>query len=282
MELSSKNRQSSIGAGLTTLVKTDETHRNEQSAALFIGKDGELVIGKHLKGRIDGKLSHDSRDNRAEQVDKKQSLTVGGNQQEKVGGKHALDAGQEIHLRAGTKVIAGAGADITLKAAGGHIRITSAGVEIKGNLVMINSGGAAGSGSGASPKAPDEPKEAKVPKPPKKLAEIQAKALEHKVLLPEVKDWPKVKKVPKVKLETKDHKKTDEPKSKQLHWIAIELVDEQGSPVSGERYEVILPDGKKRYGSTDSEGRARIEGIEQGGNCKVCFPRLDKEVWRKA
>lgn len=96
---------------------------------------------------------------RNEKVDGKQSLTVGGDQHEKVGSNHALDAGQEIHLKAGMKVIIEAGMQISLIGAGGFIDIGPAGVTIQGTLVNINSGGAAGSGSGSSPTEPDDAEE---------------------------------------------------------------------------------------------------------------------------
>jgi type VI secretion system secreted protein VgrG len=38
--------------------------------------------------------------------------------------------------------------------------LNQAGIFIQGTMVMINSGGVAGSGSGASPEAPKDPKEA--------------------------------------------------------------------------------------------------------------------------
>jgi len=98
--------------------------------------------------------------------------TVKGNFNEKVGGtlsimagdlqakldmKVAIDAGQEIHLKAGVNIVLEAG-QITLKAGGSFIVVGPAGVDIVGPLVKINSGGAAGSGSGASPDAAKPPK----------------------------------------------------------------------------------------------------------------------------
>lgn len=114
-----------------------------------VGKDDHL----HVKG------------NRKEKIDSDQSLTVGGSQQEKVGMKHAVDAGQEIHLKGGMTVVIEAGMQLTLKAAGGFVDIGPAGVTIQGPMVMINSGGAAGSGSGSSPSSPTDPKQAS-PKDP--------------------------------------------------------------------------------------------------------------------
>ncbi len=72
---------------------------------------------------------------------------------------------------------------------------------------------------------------------------------------------------------------TKEEAAKKLSWIEIELLDEDGEPVAGERYQVSLPDGETvAEGSLDDKGRARIEGFEPG-QCKVTFPNLDESVW---
>ncbi len=64
------------------------------------------------------------------------------------------------------------------------------------------------------------------------------------------------------------------------HWIAIELVDELGKHVPYEDYRITLPDGTPIEGTLDDRGRAKINGIDPG-NCKVTFPNLDKELWKK-
>jgi type VI secretion system secreted protein VgrG len=51
-----------------------------------------------------------------------------------------------------------------LKGSGGFVDIGPAGVTIQGNLVNINSGGAAGIGSGASPASASDPSEPEEPK----------------------------------------------------------------------------------------------------------------------
>jgi len=56
-------------------------------------------------------------------------------------------------------VIIEAGMQISLIGAGGFIDIGPAGVTIQGTMVNINSGGAAGSGSGSSPTEPDDAEE---------------------------------------------------------------------------------------------------------------------------
>jgi len=54
---------------------------------------------------------------------------------------------------------------LSLKVGGNFIDINPAGVAITGTMVMINSGGAPGSGAGASPTAPKDAKEANPTKP---------------------------------------------------------------------------------------------------------------------
>jgi type VI secretion system secreted protein VgrG len=147
-----------------------KVHRNHSE---HIGGDMELLVGgidgpgnqdivikADKKELIEGEHHLHVKKNRNEKIDADQSLTVGNNQQEKVGMNHALEAGQEIHLKAGMKVVIEAGMQLTIKGPGGFVDIGPAGVTIQGTLVNINSGGAAGTGSGSSPTAPDDAPEA--------------------------------------------------------------------------------------------------------------------------
>ena len=61
-------------------------------------------------------------------------------------------------------------------------------------------------------------------------------------------------------------------------WVAFALTDEQGNPVAGERYQVTLPNGTVQQGQLDTQGQAKIEGIE-AGNCLISFPDLDTNDW---
>jgi type VI secretion system secreted protein VgrG len=148
-----------------------KVHRNQTE---HVGGDVQLLVGgidggagnqdvviKGVKKELIEKDNHlHVKGSRSEKVDVDQSLTVGNNQQEKVGMKHALEAGQEIHLKAGMKVVIEAGMQLTIKGPGGFVDIGPAGVTIQGTLVNINSGGAAGAGSGSSPTAPPDAKPA--------------------------------------------------------------------------------------------------------------------------
>ena len=77
----------------------------------------------------------------------------------KIGSNIGAEGGQNVHIKGGMNVVIEAGMEITLKAGGSFVTIGPAGVSIKGAMVMINSGGAAGSGNGASPVAPTAPEE---------------------------------------------------------------------------------------------------------------------------
>ncbi|HHN77114.1 MAG TPA: hypothetical protein ENK11_00365 [Phycisphaerales bacterium] len=69
----------------------------------------------------------------------------------------------------------------------------------------------------------------------------------------------------------------EEGEEKEKSWIEIELRDQEGEPIAGEQYEILLPDGTIAKGSLDGNGFARVAGFEPG-QCKVTFPALDKDA----
>lgn len=145
---------------LHELVKRDETHRIERKHHRTVLDDQHLVVKKNKRELIEIDDHLHVKGDRYQKVDKSTSLTIGVDQQEKVGNKHALDAGKEIHLKAGDTVVIEAGSSLTIKGPGGFVHIGPGGVEIKGTMVKINSGGAAGTGSGSSPTEPKDAEEA--------------------------------------------------------------------------------------------------------------------------
>ena len=126
----------------------------------FIGENEHLMVGKDRFKLVKGDEHNEITGCRNEKVGESHSLKIGQNLQEKVGMNAALDAGQEIHLKAGMKVIIEAGVQLSLKVGGNFIDINPGGIFIKGTMVMINSGGSAGSGGGSSPTPPEKAKEA--------------------------------------------------------------------------------------------------------------------------
>ncbi|MGB9103836.1 MAG: type VI secretion system tip protein TssI/VgrG [Terriglobales bacterium] len=131
--------------------------RVEHDSREYVMNDRHLLVDANQLEKVEGNKDAQVTGDHKEKIGGDMSLQVGGSRDEKVGMKHALDSGQEIHLKAGMKVIIEAGMQLTIKAAGGFVDIGPAGVTIQGTMVLINSGGAAGSGSGSSPKDPKDP-----------------------------------------------------------------------------------------------------------------------------
>lgn len=77
----------------------------------------------------------------------------------KSGANIGAEGSQNVYIKGGSNVVIEGGTEITLKAGGSFVVIGASGVAIKGAQVMINSGGAAGSGTAPSPVAPTAPQE---------------------------------------------------------------------------------------------------------------------------
>jgi len=121
------------------------------------GDRHEQVTGKHIE-KIGGDSNSNVTGNLNQKIGQNLSIQAGQNLYEKSGMNFAHEAGMAIHLKAGMNVVIEAGMELTLKAGGSFIDIGPAGIAISGApMVMINSGGAAGSGSGSSPTDPSDP-----------------------------------------------------------------------------------------------------------------------------
>jgi type VI secretion system secreted protein VgrG len=126
-----------------------------------IGADASFKVGGNWNQEAGGKIS----------------LKAGSDIHVKAGTAYALAAGSSVHIKAGATLVIEAGAQLSLKVGGNFIDINPGGVFIKGTLVMINSGGAAGSGSGSSPDAPVAPEPPDPPKEPKKADDAKSGAV---------------------------------------------------------------------------------------------------------
>jgi type VI secretion system secreted protein VgrG len=127
------------------------------------GDRNEQVAGNEII-KISGDANRNVGGNLNEKIGSTLSLQVGQNLYEKSGMNYAHQAGQAIHLKAGMTVVIEAGLKLTLKAGSNFIDIGPAGIAISGTpMVMINSGGSAGSGCGSSPVSPTDPVDPKDP-----------------------------------------------------------------------------------------------------------------------
>jgi type VI secretion system secreted protein VgrG len=140
-----------VGNDRSLIVQNDQKEK--------VGGEQDIQIAKDQNESVGGDASLNVTGNQNVQVGQNASLQVSQNLQEKSGQNYAHEAGMEIHLKAGMNVVIEAGLELTIKASGGFINIGPAGVAIQGTLVLINSGGAAGSGSPSSPTSPKTPKD---------------------------------------------------------------------------------------------------------------------------
>ena len=76
-------------------------------------------------------------------------------------------------------------------------------------------------------------------------------------------------------------KQAQQAKPSESAWLELELVDDAGQPMAGERYHVVTNDGQELDGVLDSKGRAHLIGIKPG-SCSVSYPNLEPDSWRKA
>ena len=148
-------------------IHAERTQHNRVKASSFewVGKDRHTIVVENQYEQVDKDKHLTVKGDQNEKVDGSVSLSAGADLQQKVTMNAALDAGSEIHLKAGMNVVIEAGVSVTLKAGGGFVVVGPAGVTISGTPVLINSGGSAGSGSGASPDAATPPEEAVTAKP---------------------------------------------------------------------------------------------------------------------
>lgn len=261
------DRRELIGQDRHLIVKRDKVEQIDRDEHGIVKRDRieKIKRDKHLK--IEGKQTTE--------VGGSVSLKVGGDVAEKFGANHAEDTSGAIYLKAGMNVVIEAGMQITLKAGGGFVDIGPAGVTIQGTMVLINSGGAAGSGSPGSIVPPLDPLEAHIAD----NADPGSKAPTYKN---QIKDLTPIE---YKKLNAPTHKPssvTDSSEEKKKSWIEIKLIDEDNEPVPGEEYLVTLPDGSTvASGTLDEKGFARVENVDPG-SCKVTFPKRDGRSWKKA
>ncbi|MCM8738872.1 type VI secretion system tip protein VgrG [Azospirillum sp. A1-3] len=138
----------------------NQDNRVKNDLLEWIGNERHLVVVKDQLEKVKADKHQTVDGDHNEKIGGTASLTVGEELHERVGQNAALQAGMDIHLKAGMNLVLEAGVMVTLKVAGSFITIGPSGVTISGPMVLINSGGSAGSGSGANPDAPKPPKEA--------------------------------------------------------------------------------------------------------------------------
>jgi type VI secretion system secreted protein VgrG len=243
------NRREWIGNDRHLMVKRDRLEQVDRDVHVITKRDEIKEIRRDRNLAVKGK--------EALEIHGSRSIKVQGDVIEAFSKNHTEQVSGDLYLKGMNVVIEGM-TGLTIKVGGSFVTLNAGGVFLKGPMVMINSGGSALAGASSNPVPPLSPLEALAAGTAAPGMD-PAEAAAH--------DAP-----------THTESEEDEEKS----WIEIELVDEEGEPVPGERYRITLPDGETvATGTTDQNGMARVSGIDPG-TCKITFPDLDKDAWEPA
>ena len=242
-----------IGNDKHEIIKRDQFKKIERDEHRIVKQDLMLHVKRDHHIKVDGKG--------ATGIGGSFSLTVGGDVAESFGGKHSMEVADKSTIKA-SEVVITASSGVTLVCGGSFVKVDPGGVSIVGPVVNINSGGSAGSPTivkAVAPVAAEEPKEAATGDPGEDFV-YEKSAAETEAL-----DW------------HDDSEASDDPEKT---WIGIRLWDDNGTPLAGERYEVILSDGTTvARGTLNQEGEAYIRGIDPG-DCQINFVDLDAATWQ--
>lgn len=226
------------------------------------GNDHHNTVGNDQIEEIQHSRSIKVAADDAIEIGGKRSMTVSGNVMEDFQANHSEKVASERYIKAATVLIE---ADsITLKSGGNFVVINATGVQIKGTMVLINSGGAALPSTivdtVAGPKTPAAPDEATPGQDvsytfgPREFAQVEPG--EATISEPEA----------------------EAPPERERTWVEFQLLDDEHNPVPDEPYRVTLPDDTVQEGVTDAEGVCRFQEIEPG-TARIQFPNRGDEEW---
>ncbi len=231
------------------IVKRDRLASVERDDHATVGRDLVEEVKRDHHVKVTGK--------QAQEVGGSTSLKVKGDRIEVVDGAYSVKVTGDLVVK-GTKIVLDASSGITLKVGGNFLTVDPSGVAIKGTLVQLNSGGSALSGSPGSPVSPVAPQ-----------APVEAATAEPG-------------KQPQARSASPTHAPQSSANQQKKNYIEIEMKDDEGNPMGGLRYAVVLPDGSTvADGTLDEKGYAKVENIDPG-QCKVTFPDLHGDAWDNA
>lgn len=107
----------------------------------------DVIVEKNHKMTVEGNDHLVVKESSLEKIGKDKVINASSSILTDAGSGILLNAAQEIYIKAGMNIILEAGAQISLKVGGNFVDVSAAGVAINGTMVLINSGGSAGSGS---------------------------------------------------------------------------------------------------------------------------------------
>jgi len=126
----------------------------------WIGNESHLYIKSDAYAKYDADHHVQTTGDHNEKVGGKLSMDVSSDIHVKSGSMFVVDGGQEVHLKASSKIVLESPMMVSLVCGGNFVTVGPSGVDIKGIMVNVNSGGSKGSGSAISPQPPKDGKEA--------------------------------------------------------------------------------------------------------------------------
>ncbi len=126
----------------------------------WIGNESHLYVKKDAYEKWDADRHVDTTGDHNEAVKGKYSLDIKSDIHFQSGTMFVLDGGQEVHLKASSKIVLESPMMVSLVCGGNFVTVGPAGVDIKGSMVNVNTGGSKGSGSAIKPQPPKAHKEA--------------------------------------------------------------------------------------------------------------------------
>ncbi len=257
-----------------------------QDTHLYVKRDQVEAILRDVQRKVTQDVVEEIGRDRVLVIKGKDTVEVTGSSTAKIGGNSVSEiTGNQSVKTTGTTYIKGSGAiviesaqQISLKVGGNFIDIGPAGVAIKGAMVLINSGGAAGSGALGSLNASKAPAAA--------LEASTAEAGGAKTYSGGAYTGNTYQRGASLARGSgggggggnpppsgPTHNPSSPENQQKTHWVGIVLKDRLGNPIPGQAYHVVLPNGEIVEGTLDDQGKAKIEHIDPG-ECKVTFPGL--------
>ncbi len=253
----------------------------------WIGRDRHLVTQRDKIEQIARDQHGTIQRDLVQQIARDNYLTISGKQAISISGSHSFAVGGDVIEQCsgsqstqvtgscyikGMNVVIEAMTGLTIKVGGSFVTINPAGVQIQGPIVLINSGGAALSGTPGNLVSPISPLAA--------VIADDAKSGDKGSLGGSGQNGSSGNGSSSASSNAPWHNPNNPENKDKKSWIEIELLDRKNKPVTGEPYRVTLSDGQTvAEGTLDEKGRARVEGLDPG-TCKVTFPKRDKRSWK--
>jgi len=124
----------------------------------WIGNESHHYVKADAFAKFDADHHVQTTGDHNEKIGGKLSLDVGSDIHIKSGSMFLVDGGQEVHLKATSKIVLESDTMVSLVCGGNFVTLSPAGVDIKGIMVNVNSGGSKGSGSAINPHPPKDAK----------------------------------------------------------------------------------------------------------------------------